>query len=64
MFYIVLRCIWYRQKRGGDLPLQVGDFPPKAIRFCTPEFPEISKRYASSAYFVPFLNSPLQEIIK
>ena len=36
----------------------------QAICFCMPEFPEIGERYASLAYFVPFLNSPLQEIIK
>ncbi len=41
-----------------------GDFPPKAIHFCMPEFPEIGKRYTSLAYFVSFLNSPLQKIIK
>ena len=38
--------------------------PFKDVHFCTPEFPEIGKRYASSAYFFPFLNSPSQEIIK
>jgi hypothetical protein len=36
----------------------------KAIRFCTPEFPEIGKKYASSAYFFPFLNSPSQETVE
>ncbi len=35
-----------------------------AIRFCKPEFSEIGKRYPSSAYFFPFLNSPLEEIMK
>ena len=36
----------------------------QAICFCMPEFPEISKRYASLAYFFPFLNSSSQKIIK
>jgi hypothetical protein len=29
MFYVVLRCIWYRQKMRGRSPTLGGRFPPK-----------------------------------
>ncbi len=29
MFYVVLRCIWYRQKTRGRSPALGGRFPPK-----------------------------------
>ncbi len=29
MFYVVLRCIWYRQKTRGRSPTLGGRFPPK-----------------------------------
>ncbi len=38
--------------------------PAKAIPFCAPEFPEIAKKLASSAYFFPIPTSPLWKSLR
>ncbi len=56
---MVLRFIWYRQKRGGDLPSQVGDFPPKGKKSIELETVVV---LAFSFVFITKKNTPKKQI--
>jgi hypothetical protein len=63
---MVLISRWFNEQmtRGHQQCMAISTQSLKATRFCTPEFPELAEKYASSAYFFPIPNLALKENIE